>query len=136
MRSLFQSRPFESAPTVEPVRTEFPRIDGAEMAVVFYGQRVAGDFYDALRVSPERILFGLLDVAGRREDNRGILSAAQKTFRDLGTSLFAKPDSNESEAMTELCILLNRGILEAAGGVRYCAPFLWCVHDTPGTRAT
>ena len=133
MRSLFQSRPLETVPMVEPVRTEFPKIDGAEMAAVFYGKRVAGDFYDALRVSPERILFGLLDVAGRREDNRGILSAAQKTFRDLGTSLFAKPDSNESEAMTELCILLNRGILEAAGDVRSCPAFLGCYHEQLGT---
>jgi sigma-B regulation protein RsbU (phosphoserine phosphatase) len=133
MRSLFQSRPLESAPTVEPVRTEFPKIDGAEMAAVFYGKRVAGDFYDALRVSPERILFGLLDVAGRREDNRGILSAAQKIFRDLGTSLFAKADSNESDAMTELCILLNRGIMEAAGDVRSCPAFLGCYHEQLGT---
>jgi phosphoserine phosphatase RsbU/P len=133
MRSLFQSRPLESVPMVEPVRTEFPKIDEAEMAAVFYGKRVAGDFYDALRVSPERILFGLLDVAGRREDNRGILSAAQKIFRDLGTSLFGKPDSNESEGMTELCILLNRGIMEAAGDVRSCPAFLGCYHEQLGT---
>jgi sigma-B regulation protein RsbU (phosphoserine phosphatase) len=133
MRSLFQSRPVETAPIVEPVRTEFPKIDGAEMAAVFFGKRVAGDFYDALRVSPERILFGLLDVAGRREDNRGILSAAQRIFRDLGTGLFAKPDSNESEAMTELCILLNRGIMEAAGEVRSCPAFLACYHEHLGT---
>jgi serine phosphatase RsbU (regulator of sigma subunit) len=133
MRSLFQSRPLESAPTVEPVRTEFPKLEGAEMAAVFYGKRVAGDFYDALRVSPERILFGLLDVAGRREDNRGILSAAQKTFRDLGTRLFEQPDTNESEAMTELCLLLNRGIMEAAGDVRSCPAFLGCYHEQLGT---
>ncbi len=103
------------------------------MAAVFYGKRVAGDFYDALRVSPERILFGLLDVAGRREDNRGILSAAQKIFRDLGISLFEKPDSNESEAMTELCIVLNREIMEAAGDVRSCPAFIGCYHEQLGT---
>src|SRR4030081_211857 len=118
MRSLFQSRPLETVPMVEPVRTEFPKIDGAEMAAVFYGKRVAGDFYDALRVSPERILVGVLDGAGRREDNRGILSAPQKIFRASGTRLFAQLDSSESEAMTELCLLLNRGIMEASGSVR------------------
>jgi len=133
MRSLFQFRPPEPPSTVEPVRTEFPKIVGAEMAAVFYGKRLAGDFYDALRVSPERTLFGLLDVAGRREDNRGILWAAQKIFRELGTSLFARPDSNESEAMTELCILLNRGIMEAAGGVRSCPAFFGCYDEQLGT---
>jgi serine phosphatase RsbU (regulator of sigma subunit) len=133
MRSLFQFRAPEPATTVEPVRTEFPKIARAEMAAVFYGKRLAGDFYDALRVSPERTLFGLLDVAGRREDNRAILAAAQKIFRELGASLFARPDSNESEAMTELCILLNRGIMEAAGGVRSCPAFLGCYDEQLGT---
>src|SRR5258708_13496050 len=119
MRSLFQPRLVETVPMVEPVRTEFPKIDGAEMAAVFYGKRIAGDFYDALRVSPDRTLFGMLHVAGRREDNRGILSTAQKIFRDLGTSLFPEPVSNESDAMTQLCLLLNRAIMQPAGSLHY-----------------
>ncbi len=133
MRSLFQSRPPEAPPTVEPVRTEFPRIEGAEMAAVFYGKRVAGDFYDAIRVSPERILFGLLDVAGRREDTREILTAAQKILRGLGAELFAQPDINESDAMTELCLTLNRRIMDTAGGVRSCPGFVGCYHEKLGT---
>ena len=103
------------------------------MAAVFYGKRVAGDFYDALRVNPDRTLFGMLDVAGRREDNRGILSAAQQIFRDLAASLFEEPDSNESEAMTELCLLLNCRIMEAAGDVRSCPAFFGCYHEQLGT---
>lgn len=133
MRSLFQSRAPVAAPTVEPVSTVFPTMDGAEMAAVFAGMRVAGDFYDAVRVSPERVLFGLLDVAGRREDNRGILTAAQTIFRSLGAELFGRADINESDAMTELCLLLNRGIMEAAGGVHSCPGFLACYHEQFGT---
>ena len=45
---------------------------------------MAGDFYDAIRVSSERVLIGLLDVAGRREDNRSLLVAAQEVFRAVG----------------------------------------------------
>ncbi|MGC2329086.1 MAG: hypothetical protein WA604_20400, partial [Candidatus Sulfotelmatobacter sp.] len=63
MHSLFHSKAAQTVPAVESV-PEFPRIEGAEIAAVTYGARVAGDFYDSLRVSPERILFGLLDVAG------------------------------------------------------------------------
>jgi len=133
MRSLFHSSAPEAASAVEPVPSEFPLIEGAEIAAVTYGPRVAGDFYDSLRVSPERILFGLLDVAGRRQDNQPVLSAAQEIFRKLAADLFGKADLNESEAMTELCLRLNRGIMEVAGGVRSCPAFIGCYHEQFGT---
>jgi len=103
------------------------------MAADFLGNRVAGDFYDSLRVGSERILFGLLDVAGRREDNRGILAAAQEIFRNLGTELFSAPDLNESEAMTELSLRINRGLIETSHGVHPCPAFIGCYHEKFGT---
>jgi phosphoserine phosphatase RsbU/P len=133
MCPLFQSRAPEPPPTLEPVASEFPKMEGAEIAATTYGKRVAGDFYDSLRVGPERILFGLLDVAGRRESNQQILSAAQKIFRTLGPELFSPPDINESEAMTTLCLRLNRGIMEAASGVHSCPAFIGCYHERFGT---
>jgi serine phosphatase RsbU (regulator of sigma subunit) len=133
MCPLFQSRAPHPLPAIEPVPSEFPKINGAEIAAATYGQRVAGDFYDSLRVSPERILFGLLDVAGRRDTNQQILSAAQNIFRTLGTELFSGPDINESDAMTELCLRLNRGLMEAAAGVHSCPAFIGCYHEQFGT---
>jgi serine phosphatase RsbU (regulator of sigma subunit) len=133
MCALFQSRVPEVVPAVEPVPTDFPKIEGAEIAATTYGARVAGDFYDSLRVSPERILFGLLDVAGRRENNQPILSAAQKIFRTLGAELFSPPDINESEAMVTLCLQLNRHLMEAAAGVHACPAFIGCYHERFGT---
>ena len=133
MCALFQSRVPEPLPAVEPVPGQFPKITGAEIAASTYGKRVAGDFYDSLRVSPERILFGLLDVAGRRENNEVILAAAQKIFRTLGSELFSGSDINESEAMVTLCLRLNRGIMEAAGGVHSCPAFIGCYHEKFGT---
>jgi serine phosphatase RsbU (regulator of sigma subunit) len=133
VRSLFPSRVVERAPAAEPLRTEFPKIDGAAMDAVFCGNRVAGDFYDALRVSPQRILFGLFDVAGRREATRGILTSVQKIFRTLGADLFVRPDMNESDAMSELCHLLNRGIMDASEGVRSCPAFIGCYNGQLGT---
>lgn len=133
MSPLFQSRTPEPPPALEPVAGEFPKMEGAEIAATTYGQRVGGDFYDSLRVSPERVLFGLLDVAGRRQSNQQILSAAQKIFRTLGTELFAPPDINEAEAMTTLCLRLNRGIMEAAAGVHSCPAFVGCYHERFGT---
>jgi len=133
MRSLFQSRTQPPPPIVEPVPTVFPKIGGADIAAVFAGKRIAGDFYDSVRVSPERVLFGLLDVAGRREDNRAALMIAQDIFRNLGTELFSRPDINESEAMTELSIRINRGLIESSKGVRPCPAFIGCYHEIFGT---
>jgi sigma-B regulation protein RsbU (phosphoserine phosphatase) len=133
MCPLFQSRVPEVVPAVEPAAAEFPKIQGAEIAASTYGKRVAGDFYDSLRVSPERTLFGLLDIAGRRESNQTLLSAAQNIFRTVGTELFAPPDINESEAMTTLCHRLNRGLMEAAAGVHSCPAFIGCYDEKFGT---
>lgn len=133
MCALFQSRVPEAVPVVEPVPAEFPKIRGAEIAATTYGTRVAGDFYDSLRVSPERILFGLLDVAGRRESAQSILAAAQNIFRTRGTELFAPPDINESDAMVTLCLQLNRTVMEAAAGVHSCPAFIGCYHERFGT---
>ena len=133
MHSLFHPHEAEPALAVEPVPNVFPTIEGAGLAAAYAGQPFAGDFYDSIRVSPERVLFGLLDVAGRREENRAILAAAQKIFRELGTELFARPDMNESDAVSELCLRINRGIIDASSGVRSCPAFLACYHEKFGT---
>ena len=133
MCALFHSREPEPVPVVELVPAQFPKIEGAEIAATTYGARVAGDFYDSLRVGPERIIFGLLDVAGRRENNQSILAAATKIFRSLSSELFSAPDINESEAMVKLCLDLNRGVMEAAAGVHACPAFIGCYHERFGT---
>jgi serine phosphatase RsbU (regulator of sigma subunit) len=131
MLSRFQSHP-EPA-TVEPVPTVFPKIEGADIAAVFVGKRVAGDFYDSVRASSERVLIGLLDIAGRREENRGLLIAAQELFRSLGVELFSGSDINEADAMTELCLRLNRRLIEVCCGVHSCPAFIACYHEKFGT---
>lgn len=132
MRSVFHSRPSEALPA-EPVAVVFPEIHGAQIAAMTVGERVAGDFYDSFRVSPERILFGLLDVAGRREENLNILTSAQQIFRELGSELFSRSDLNESDAMTELCLRINHRIIEVSKGVHSCPAFIGCYHEQFGT---
>ena len=131
---LSRFRNSQPAPViVEPGPTVFPQIGGADIAAVFSGKRVAGDFYDSIRTSPERVLIGLLDVAGRREDNRHILTHAQEIFRTSGPELFSKPDINESDAMTDLCLRLNRGLIDICSGVHSCPAFIACYHEKFGT---
>jgi phosphoserine phosphatase RsbU/P len=133
MCALFHPRAPEELPPLEAAASGFPKIVGAEIAATTYGNRVAGDFYDSLRVGTERVLFGLLDVAGRRETNQAILTAAQEIFRTLGTELFSPGDINEAEAMNALCLRLNRGLMEAAAGVHACPAFIGCYHEKFGT---
>jgi sigma-B regulation protein RsbU (phosphoserine phosphatase) len=93
---------------------------------------MAGDFYEFLRVGPQRVIFGLFDIAGRREGTRDILIAAQNTFRTLAPQLFAGDAFNEPAAMIELSQELNRTILRSAG-VRSCPAFLGCYNEDLGT---
>src|SRR3974390_3705540 len=95
MGFLFQRRsPAKRA--VEPVDSEFPTMRDAEIAAAYAGERSGGDFYDSIRVSPGRVLFGLLDVAGRREQSEPILSEAQQVFRELGTELLSPAEVTEA----------------------------------------
>src|SRR5689334_15521552 len=117
----------------EPVHSDVPELHGAALAAVFYGQRMGGDLYDFVRVSPNRVLFGLLDIAGRLENNHAIVSSAQSTFHKRALELFADDEVNEADSMTRLCLELNRTILQAeGGGVRSCPAFAGCYHEDLG----
>lgn len=131
MPSLF--RRSQDSRTIDPIPAVFPKIEGAELAAAMAGRRDCGDFYDSLRVSPERVLFGLLDLAGRREENGAILAAAQEIFRRFGAELFSKTDINESDAMTELSLHINRKLIESSENVHSCPAFIACYHEKFGT---
>ena len=133
MLSRFRSGSSIAPPPVEPAPTVFPAMEGADIAAVFVGKRIAGDFYDSIRVSSERVLIGLLDIAGRREDNRGLLVVAQEVFRSFGVRLFSPVDINESDAMTELCLGINRRLIDVCCGVHSCPAFIGCYHEKFGT---
>lgn len=131
MRSLL-TRKAPQSPQEEPIRAEVPELRDAALAALYYGQRQGGDFYDFIRVHPQRVLFGLLDVAGDVTNNRAIVSAAQQTFRRAGCSLFAAEDVNEADAMSELCLQLNRTVINAAAGVHSCPGFVGCYNESLG----
>lgn len=118
---------------VEPVSSEVPVLHDAELAAIYYGERKGGDFYDFLRVSSNRVVFGLLDVAGRSEQNRTIVAAAQKTFREKSLELLSSDTVNEADAMTEICLHLNHTILDLeTDGVRSCPAFVGCYNENLG----
>lgn len=117
---------------VQPVQARIPDLKDALFGAFYYGQRRAGDFYDFVAINNGRVLFALLDVAGPLAQNRAVVCAAQSTFRADGSELFAGNDINEAEAMIELCIRLNRSILDAEGGLRSCPAFIGCYNEDTG----
>jgi hypothetical protein len=88
VRSVFKPGVKAALPTA-PRHSDVPRLRGAEIAAAYHNQRVAGDFYEFLPVGLSRVLFGLFDLAGRRQDTRAILIAAQDSVRALAPKVFA-----------------------------------------------
>ena len=119
----------------DPVQASIPQLREAELGAVYYGQRRSGDFYDFIRCSPDRVLFGLFDVAGGLEQARPIMLAMQKELRKLSAELLTEQSSNEMEAMTGICIHLNREIMRVAGGIHPCAAFIACYNEHLQTMA-
>src|SRR3981081_4946906 len=75
----------------EIVHGDTPALQGADLAFAYFSSRAGGDLHDFLRVSPHRFLFGLLDVAGKRETSGPVLEAAQAGFSSSGREEFAQP---------------------------------------------
>ncbi len=112
---------------------ESPALQGAELAVAFFSSRKGGDLHDFLRVGQGRLLFGLLDVAGKRETSGNVLNAAQACFRAAAEAIFGVGELNEPEGMIELSRRLNLEIMRAAGGVCSCPAFAGCYNEELGT---
>ncbi len=129
-RSLFRKR-VVAPPPPEPCRCDALVLAHAEIAAMYTGPRVAGDFYQFLKVGPSRLLFVLLDAAGPRPDTREILTAVQKKFLTVGPVLFAGENFNEATAIVELCHEINRTILRS--GLRSCPSFIGCYNEELGT---
>lgn len=117
----------------EPLPASIPRLRGAEIAAVYYGQRRSGDFYDCMRINDECILFGLFDVAGGLHESRPILVALQEAFRSSGALVLKPRDVNALESMLELWLQLNTAVMRAAGGVHSCPAFLGCYNEEMAT---
>jgi sigma-B regulation protein RsbU (phosphoserine phosphatase) len=132
MKLGFQREQAVSTPTL-PTVAEFPQLSGADIAGMVQGEQVGGDLYHFLRANRCRVIFGLLDVAGRREENRNIVGAAKQTFQDMASKRFADEDINEADTMMEFCLELNLSIRRAASGVRSCAAFVGCYNEELGT---
>lgn len=131
MRLPFQ-RSAEQVALRKPAPCLPPKLKSSDLAALYRAARVGGDFFEFVRVGDERLVFVLLDIAGRRDQALDIAASVQETLRSNAPKIFGAPDLNEADATTDLVHMLNAKILSAAGGVRCAAGFVGCYNESLG----
>lgn len=120
-------------PLRQPAPTLLPTLPTVGIAALYRGARMGGDFYDFAVTQGGRLLFLLLDIAGKRREALDIAASVQESFREKAPELFRDEHINQSDALSELSVLINRTILKAAEGVRHAPAFLACYDPKLGT---
>jgi serine phosphatase RsbU (regulator of sigma subunit) len=115
-----------------PETSQAPSMQTASVAALYRGARVGGDFFDFQAIQG-RLVFFLLDIAGKREEALDIAAGLQEVFRTEGVKLFQGSPLNEADALSDFTILLNRTLMQLANGVRYAPAFLGCYEEELGT---
>jgi serine phosphatase RsbU (regulator of sigma subunit) len=116
----------------QPVPTKVPLLETTSIAAVYRAARVGGDFFDFVTTESDKLVFLLVDVAGKRTEAMNIAAAVQDHFRADAAKAMGPAEINHADAIAELLLDLNRTIIDASGGVR-CAPaFLGCYEQDMG----
>jgi len=116
----------------KPLPSVMPDLQTANLAALYRAARVGGDFFD-FELLHGRLVFLLIDIAGKRDEALDIAAAVQETFHATAAELFRPAALNEADALTDLTVKLNRRVMEAADGVR-CAPaFIGSYDEDLGT---
>jgi serine phosphatase RsbU (regulator of sigma subunit) len=128
--SLFKKPP---QPDLQrPIPTCFPILSSAEIAARYQGTRIGGDFFDIVCIG-HRMIFVVLDIAGKRELAFHIAAKVQTVFRARAEEGFRDQQVNESDAMTEVVLAINRAIMEVTGTAHFSTGFAGCYHQEVGT---
>jgi serine phosphatase RsbU (regulator of sigma subunit) len=117
-----------------PLPLTVPAMDSVRVDLRHHPVRSGGDYFDALAVDSVCLVFLSLEVAARHVNTMELAACVQDEFRSLAPKLFAGV-SEPAEALSELCLHLNRTILETAGRAQMTAAFLGALNAQCGTLA-
>src|SRR3954462_930100 len=95
----------------KPAPSSIPKLQSLQVAMQYKGARMGGDFFDFIEVEPSRLVFLVMDVAGKRDEAMHIAASVQDKFREAVPDLFSGADVNEAQAASNLNILINRTVL-------------------------
>lgn len=131
LRIPFLKRPVDRELKV-PLPVDHPRIAGAQFAARYVGKRLGGDFFDIFK-SGDRFLFMVLDISGERDYAMNVAAIIQLVFREECDDLFSAEATNDSEALTQLSLGINRALIEITGSAHLCSAFMACYRESLGT---
>jgi serine phosphatase RsbU (regulator of sigma subunit) len=132
MKSLLRRKRKKKHASIEPIGIEFPNLQDAEISAAAAGVQRERDYCDTFRVNPARILFGLFELSGHHRQLSKILPVVQGAFRTAGTQLLSPLQINETEALSKLCLQLNRSIIKVSGAAHSCPAFVGCYNEDVG----
>ena len=118
-------------PDPTPLPVSLPQLDGLDLNVRYHSDCCGGDFFDAFATA-SRVVFVLMDIAGKAPEAPAIAAEVQNVFRTRAQELFGPAEANESEGIALLARDVNRALIEAAHGVRFAPAFLGCFNLTLG----
>src|SRR3954447_27062459 len=110
------AKPQPKATLRTPERPATVDLRSITVGALYRGARKGGDYFDYMSCG-QRLVMLMLDIAGRRDEALNVAAFVQSTFR-AAQDLFSIDDVNESVALSQLLLEVNRAIIEAAGGVR------------------
>ncbi len=131
LRIPFLKKPVERELKV-PLPVDHPTVAGAQFAARYVGKRLSGDFFDVSKIG-ERFIFMVLDISGEREYAMNVAAIVQLVFRESCEDLFSAEAANESEALTQLSLSINRALIEITGSAHLCSAFFGCYRESIGT---
>ena len=132
MRSLLRKTRKHVDVSIVPIDAMLPEPRGADIAAVGTATAHGRNFCDSFRANSMRVLFALVEIPGYSHRSK-LFPIVHETFRLAGTQAFAARDINESDAMAEVCLRLNRSLIEATGPAHSCPAFLGCYNEDLGT---
>jgi serine phosphatase RsbU (regulator of sigma subunit) len=131
MKFLFSSS--SPAPKLrQPEPACIPTLHASNIAALYRAARVGGDFFDFQMVTETKLIFLLMDIAGKREQALNIAAVAQDSFRQRSRELYAENSNEDANSMTRLLLDLNRELIRVSGGVCYAPAFLGCYDEEFG----
>jgi sigma-B regulation protein RsbU (phosphoserine phosphatase) len=127
--------PFSSAAAAPALRKPrpavIPNLKSAEICALYRAARIGGDFFDFATIEDHKLVFLLMDVAGKRDQALHIAAAAQESFQSNAERLFSQ-GVDDAASTTALILELNRELIKASGGVCYAPAFLGSYDEFTG----
>lgn len=122
--------------TGEPLRVPrpscIPNFATINTGAAYRSARVGGDYFEFVEAGPNRLVFAMFDIAGKRDSALHIAASIQDVLRERSPQLVGE-SPNINEGLNELTLALNRAIQNAAQGVHNSPAFLGCYDDEFGT---